>query len=307
MLLKKQRVLAIATETTIGTAPSLSASNAALNAYDVMIQPNIDSEQRPRQGSFGGLKSIPGLRIGTATFRTEVYGDGAGGVPLWASVLLPACGWVDSANTFSPTTEAPGSNVKTITIASYQAGRRKMLTGAMGTFTMTFPSGKPAFIEWTFTGIWNTPTDTAILSPTYPTVIPPRFASSTFTVGGSNPGCIEQITIDAGNNVIARPCPTTASGIESGLVTDRNVVGQMNPESKLVAGDDVYGDFLSSAESVLSIVLADSADTITFAAPKLQYNVPQEGDREGTEIDDIPFQLNPSSGDDELTINFNAT
>ena len=169
MLLKKQRCLAIATETTIGTAPSLSASDAALNAYDVMIQANITNEQRQRQGGFGQLESVPGIRQGTATFRTEVYGDGAGGVPLWASVLLPACGWVDSSGTFSPTTEAPGSNVKTITLASYQAGRRKLLTGAMGTFVMTFASGKPVTIDWTFTGIYNAPTDLAILSPTYPT------------------------------------------------------------------------------------------------------------------------------------------
>ena len=81
----------------------------------------------------------------------------------------------------------------------------------------------------------------------------------------------------------------------------------MNPESKLVATDDVFGDWLSGEEQALSIVVSDSDDTITISAPKLQYNNAQEGDREGIEIDDITFQCNPSSGDDELTIAFAAT
>lgn len=306
-LLKKKRVLAAAIESTSGTAETLDATDAALNCYDVMFQKQSERETRSRQGSFGQLASIAGLQVGVATFRTDVTGDGAGGIPAWASTFLPACGWVASSQVYSPTTEAPGSNVKTITLGSYQNGTRKLIHGAAGTFQITFMAGKPVFIDWTFTGIWNAPTDTSILSPTYPTDLPPRFASSTFTIGGSAPGCIEQIQIDAGNTVIARPCPGSVAGIASGLITDRNVTGTLNPESRLIATDDVFGDLLAGTEQALSIALDDGTDVITFGAPKLQYSAISEGDREGQQVDDITFQCNPSSGDDEFTITFAAS
>lgn len=306
-MLRKKRVLAAKIETTIGTAESLTGTDAAMNVYDPVIQANIDMTDRPRQGSFGSLPKIPGLRTGTATFRTEVYGDGAGGVPLWASTLLPACGYVNSSGTFSPTTESPGSNVKTATIAVYQDGMRKILSGAVGSFVLNFITGQPVSIDWTFQGIYNAVTDVSILSPTYPTVLPPRFANSTFTVGGVTPGCIESLSVDVGNTIFLRPCPGAAAGIASGVITERMVTGSMNPESRLVATYDVFGKWLAGTEEALSIVLDDGTDVITFSAPKLQRTNVQEGDRSGLQIDDVSFACNPSSGDDEFTIAFSAS
>ena len=83
----------------------------------------------------------------------------------------------------------------------------------------------------------------------------------------------------------------------------------MDAQSRLVATEDVYGEWLTGTEQALSLVVADDNDTITIAAPKLQRNNIQEGDREGVQIDNITFQLNKSAaaGDDEFTIDFDAT
>lgn len=306
-MLRKKRVLAAKIETTIGTAETLAGADAAMNVYDPVIQANVEMIDRPRQASFGGLPKIPGLRTGTATFRTEVYGDGAGGVPLWASTLLPACGFVNSGGVFSPKTESPGTNVKTVTIGVYQDGMKKVLSGAVGTAVLNYVTGQPVSIDWTFQGILNTVADVAILAPTYPTDLPPRFANSTFTVGGATPGCIESLSIDLGNTIFMRPCPGAASGIASGVITERMVTGSMNPESRLVATYDVFGKWLTGTEEALSIVLDDGTDEITFGAPKLQRTNVQEGDRSGLQIDDVSFSCNPSSGDDEFTITFDAS
>jgi hypothetical protein len=184
---------------------------------------------------------------------------------------------------------------------------RKILSGAVGTAKLMYTTGQPVMIEWTFQGIFNAVSDVAILSPTYPVIIPPRFASSTFTIGGSAPGCIESLEIDFGNTIFMRPCPGAATGIASGIITDRSVVGSMNPESRLVETDDAFGDWLSGTEEALVIELADGTDTITFNAPKLQRQNVQEGDRSGLQIDDISFSCNRSSGDDEFTITFAAS
>lgn len=306
--LKRKRVLAAKIESTSGTAETLTASEAAFNAFDVEIQANIPFTQRPSQGSFSHLPAVAGPYGGTLTFKTELFGNGAAGVPGWASSLLPACGWVESTGTFSPATEAPGSNVKTATVAVYGDGTRKILRGAAGTFQIMMTAGQIIMIEWTFTGVWQPVTDVSILAPTYPTIIPLRFASATLTLGGNAIGCVESLNINAGNNVILRECPTNSddSGYAAGLITDRRVTGNMNPESRLVATEDIYGDWLSGTEEALNIALTDGTDTITINAPKAQKINVQEGERNGLEIDQIEFQCNKSAaaGNDELTIDF---
>lgn len=305
-LLNRVRVLAAKVEATSGTIESLTGSEGAFNAMDVVIQPNIEYMRRMRQGSLSNITGSTGIRAGTCTFKIELTGDGAGGVPAWASVFLPACGWVESTGTFSPKSEAPGSNVKTITVGVYENGLKKALRGAAGTFKIFLPTGKPAYLEFTFQGAYVTESDSAILTPTYPTVKPLRFSGTTFTIGGSSPACMASIEFDAGNNVVIRECPTASdgSGIAAAMVTDRNVVGKMDPETVLIATNDVYGKWIGHTEEALSIAITDGTDTVTIAAPKLQRTNKQEGERNGVQIDSVDFACNGSSGNDELTIDF---
>lgn len=307
-LLRKKRVLAAKVETTPGTAESLTASEAAFNIYNAEMQANIETIERMSQASFSQQSSIAGPRGGTCTFTTYLEGDGAGGVPAWASTFLPACGYVVSTGTFSPTTEAPGSNVKTITIGLYEDGLKKTLAGCAGNCVITFPAGRLIQFDWTFTGVWQAPADVAILAPTYPTVRPLRWASSTYTLGAASIGTTGQVTIDLGNEVVLRPTGTTASGYAHALITGRKTTGTMDPESRLVATESVWSEWLSGTEQALSLAVDDGTDEITFAAPKLQRNNIQEGDREGVQVDQMTFQCNKSAaaGDDEFTIDFAA-
>ena len=155
VMLKRRRVMAAKTEVTPGTAVSLANADGAFNAYDVMIQATIDVEEREAQGAFNRLSGVPGARTGTVTFRTDLGWDGTATLPTWATILLPACGWVNSAGTLTPRSEAPGTNVKTLTLGVYEDGVLKTLAGAAGTFVLNCPTGKMAFIEWTFTGVWQ--------------------------------------------------------------------------------------------------------------------------------------------------------
>jgi len=306
-LIWRKHTLAAKIEATAGTAESLTNAEAAFNVFNFEIQQGSEFQQRPRQGAFSHLPGVVGARSGTATFTTEIFGDGAGGVPGWASTLLPACGWVASTGVFTPRTEAPGTNVKTITIAKYEDGVRKMLRGAMGTFEIVLVPGQIALINWTFRGAWQSVTDQTLLTPTYPTRSPLR-SVGTYSLASAT-HCFSNMTINAGNNLILRPCfnPADGSGYFTGMVTDRLPTGSFDPEAKLVATDDRYGRWLAGTEQALSIAMADAQDTITIAAPKVQITNPQEANREGLQVDNLQFQCNGDSGNDELSITFAAT
>lgn len=305
-LLKRKRVMAAKVETTIGTAESLTASEGAFNAYNVMIQPTIEVEEREGQGGFGYLPGSPGARQGVATFRTDLGWDGTSTMPTWASVLLPACGFVETSQVYTPRSEAPGSNVKTLTIGCYIDGVLKRIAGAVGTFQLVLPTGRMGYIDWTFTGVWQAPTDASIIAPTYPTASPIRFASATATYDGVAQR-VEQVTIDAGNEVVMREDPTTAAGYISALITNRKPIISAAPESQLVATDDTYGDWIAAAQAEWEIELdGPNGSTITISAPKAQIQNAQEGDRNRMVTNDIEWFCgkNGATHDEELSITF---
>ena len=308
-LLRRKSVLAAKIESTSGTAESLAAADAAFNVFDLTMTPTIAMTPRPSQGSFSSLPAVPELYGGTCTFRTEIYGTGAGGVPGWASTFLPACGWTAAGGVFTPKSEAPGSNVKTLTIGAYIDGNRMLMRGCAGTFSMTFETGKIAVINWTFTGVWAGQSAVALLAPTYPTALPLRVGNATFSIGAWSP-CWQSLTIDAGNTVVLRECATNSdsSGYAAAIITDRLPTGTINPEAEADGTKDNYDIWTAMTEEALAFDLENATDKFAIAAPKLQRTNVAAGDRNGVLTDEITFQMNKSAaaGNDELSFTFSA-
>jgi hypothetical protein len=314
LLLKRKTILAAAEETTAYTAETLASGDSDFNLYDVATSPTVELlERRPGDG-FSPLASVSGLQSGQMSFRADFHGAGDGTAPGWADLFLPACGFVKTVNTFAPVSAPPyesGSDlgVRTLTMGAYEDGRLKQLRGAMGNFRIMLETGKPAMVDFNYTGAWTGASDATLPSPTYPTQKPLRFAASTFTIGGTAV-CVQSVTIDVGNEVVLRECQSAsdASGFKGALVTNRTITITVNPEADLVANYDPHGDWEDGTERALSIVLSDASDTVTIAIPKAQVTSCGEGDRNGIRTDEITFQANRSSAvDDEMTIAFSAT
>jgi hypothetical protein len=305
-LLRRRAVFASKVEGTIGTAESLTGAEGAFNARDFTIQPNVPITRREGQGGFNYLPGIAEGMQGTCTVTMDMAYDGTT-VPTWASVLLPACGWVATAGVFSPLSEGPGANVKTITIGHYKDGKRALLSGAMGTFKIMAPTGKMASIEFTFTGKYSTnETDTALIAPTYPTTLPLRVAAGALT-WNSVALCTSNVEVDAGNSVIMRECmnATDRSGFVSAIVTNRQPVITADPESELVATQDRDALWLTSSPQAFSMQIGVAGTSITVAAPKAQLENKQQGNRNDMMSDDLTWLATKgSAADTELTITF---
>jgi hypothetical protein len=307
-LLRRRAVFAAKIETTVGTAETITASEGVYNARDFVIQPSVAVTRREGQGGFNYLPGIPEGMMGTCTIVHDLTYDGTN-LPTWASVLLPACGWVDTAGTFSPVSQGPGGagGVKTITLAHYKDGKRALLSGAMGTFTITAPTGKVAFITFTFTGKYSTDeTDTAIIAPTYPTVLPLRFSPGVLTFNSVNL-CTATVTVDAGNSVIMRECVDVAdrTGYKSAIVTNRVPIITADPESVLVATNPLETKWLTSVPEAFSMRIGVSGASIIISAPKAQLENKQQGNRSDLMTDDLTWIATAgATPDSELTIAF---
>ena len=302
-LVSKKTVLAVKTEVTPGTAVTFANADAAFHSFDVSIQPTAPVIIRPALGAMGNFSSELGAKTGTVSFRTELYGS-SGAAPSFLAALLPACGLVAlTANTYTPVSAAPGTNVKTLTIGVYRDGTLKQLRGAVGNPEFVYQSGNPVAINWTFAGAWVTPTDAAILTPTYPSPELMRADSAALTIGSYTP-CFSNMTLNLNNVLAPRFCVTAEGGISSYMITDRAPGGTLDPESRLVATEPTYTNWINKVERAMSLLLATNTDSCNFTAPKFQITNAQEGDREGLLIDALTYQLNRDSGDDELQIAF---
>lgn len=306
-LLRKRRILAAKVETTVGTAISLSASDATYNVFDTEIQDDSDNDMRDGQSAFSSLPSVPSQKVGTVKFKTELIGGSS--APAWMSTLLSGCGVVMSTLVGSFQTNPPGSGgVKTLTLGVYEDGLFKSICGAMGNAVFTFTAGKRVMIEWTFKGCWVAPSDVALITPTYNTVAPIRFISSSLTWNSTWTPRVAEMTLDFGNDVQMREDGASAGGLLSAVIVGRKPIVKMDPEATLLASGsgiaDVHGLRASRTESTLSWSCTSGATTVAFSAPKAQITKITEADRNGIQVDQVEFQLNRSAaaGDDELTI-----
>lgn len=306
-LIRRRTVFAAKAEGTVGTAEALTNAEGAYNVYDLLIQPQIEAAQREAQGTFGYLPAVMGARGGVATFSTDIsWGGDGGSLPTWATVLLPACGWVNSSGTFKPKTLAPGttsSDPRTITIGGYVDGKFRSLSGCMGTFTVDLPTGQMGRINWTFNGKWEDESDVALIAPTYPTALPSKCAGDTFQYNNASI-CVSSCTIDAGNSVIMRECTTHASGYASAIITNRQPTISADPEAVLSGR---YALFTGSTEYELEYKLPTAGSgTIIFLANKAQIQSIAQGNRNDIVTDDIVWQCNKNGtiNDEELTIQF---
>lgn len=299
--LTRRRVLAAKAEATPGTAESLTATEGVFNVYDMEFNSDMQRVDRDGQSALSRLPAVPGQRPATMSFGVDLYADAVGAVPDWATVFLTACGMAETTKVFSPET----GSTDTVTIGAYTDGLLKLVVGAMGTFTIDLTSGEHGRINFEFTGKYGGTTDVALITPTYPTIIPPRFGGGVLTLGSYTPR-ISTAQIVQNNTVTNRMDATDVTGILAAEITDRDYTMTMDPEADTVAAFDAYGNQIAGTEVAFTAVIGATNNQVTLAAPKSQIVTNTDGDRDGLLTHDNEFKLNRSAaaGDDEFTITF---
>jgi hypothetical protein len=284
-LISRKRVLGIDIETTAGTAETLDGTDAVFNAYNIDIALDQELQEREAEGGEYAASATAG-QSATMTFTTDLRYNGTD-VPIWATRLLPCCGWVNSSGTFTPRLDGPGSAVKTATLTLWVDGKQETIYGAMGNFEIVFPSRRTAFINWTFQGIYAGESDAAMPTPTGTSIAALKASSMTAT-WNSVAMCFEQLTINSGNDIQLIECATTAAWAYA-LAGNRQPTIVGNPETVLSATQDRVDQWALGTEAALSIAIGNA---ITFSAPKSQITSIARGDRTNVSIDDITWACN---------------
>jgi len=306
-MLTRKTTLLLKVESVPGTFQSDIAAADGMLAYEPAGSPDISMFKRdPYRAHISRLKSLSGTRAASITFKVEIKGSGtAGTAPDWAPALI-ACGFAETLVALTSATYKPTSGnglLAPCSIEIYEDGGLKQFAGCMGSVKLVGAVGEPMFLEFTFRGKIYAITADTLITPTVDSTVPPVLLNAAFAtnLGGSESHIISSFEIDMQNEVNLRPSVNDEVGYDYAQIVGRNPVGSMDPEYSTTY--DWLAKITEDTEGTLTLTLGSvSGNIITTTAPKLRFLGMDPADRGGIRTLTVPFELNASSGNDEISI-----
>lgn len=305
-LLSRKRTILAKIETTYGTDPTPTGSANAILVRNLSITPlNAENVSRDLVRPYLGASEqlIASSYVGVE-FEVEMAGSGAAGTAPAYGPLLQACGMNETVVAITSVTYAPvSSSFKSVTMYYNVDGVLHKVTGARGNVEMTINSRQIPVFKFTFTGLYNAPTDTAAPSVTYTAFQTPLAANSDNTTGFSlfsYAGALESLNINLNNAVQYR----SLIGAEDVLMTDRQVNGQVVFEAPTIATKDFFTLALGSTLGALDITHGTTAgNKVQILSSRVDVQNPTYQDQNGIHMLQVPLTFVPStSGNDEISI-----
>lgn len=305
-LLSRKRTILAKTEVTYGVDPTPTGTANAILVRNLNITPlNAELVSRDLVRPYlGASEQLLASSYVTVEFEVEMAGSGtAGTAPAYGPLLL-ACGMAATTSagvsvTYAPVSSAFGS----ATIYYNVDGVLHKVTGARGNVEMNIEVGQIPVFRFTFTGLYNAPTDTAAPAVTYTAFQTPQAANSDNTSAFSlysYSGALQSLNVNLNNAVTYR----TLIGAEDVLMTDRQVSGTAVFEAPTVAQKDYWSLALGSTLGSLDITHGTVAgNRVQISSTRAKINNPTYQDSNGIHMLQAPFNLVPSTaGNDEISI-----
>lgn len=305
-LLSRKRTILAKTEVTYGVDPTPTGAANAILVRNLNITPlNAELVSRDLVRPYlGASEQLLASSYVTVEFEVEMAGSGtAGTAPAYGPLLL-ACGMAATTSagvsvTYAPVSSAFGS----ATIYYNVDGVLHKVTGARGNVELNIEVGQIPVFRFSFTGLYNAPTDAAAPAVTYTAFQTPLAANSDNTSAFSlysYSGALQSLNVNLNNAITYR----TLIGAEDVLMTDRQVSGTAVFEAPTVAEKDYWSLALGSTLGNMSITHGTTAgNRVEITSSRAKITNPTYQDANGIHMLQAPFNLVPSTaGNDEVSI-----
>ena len=297
-------------ESTYGTDSSPTGSADAIQVSALEISP-AESEVLSRDLIRSYLGNSPQLIANTrvtVTFTVEYSGSGTAGTAPQYGPLLKACGMSETVVASTSVTYAPVStSFDSVTMYIDSDGIRHIVTGARGSFTISLNANQIPVYNFTMTGQYNAPTDTASPTLTFQNQADPEIFNDTnttaFTLYSATGLAFQSAEIDLGNEVAYRELVNSDKEV---LITNRAATANFVIETPTLATKDFFALAVAGTSGNLSIVHGSTGgNIITLSSPTsgLSLGNPTYSEDQGIVMLNIPTTMVPSSsGNDEISI-----
>jgi len=308
MALKTQKSILLAKiESAYGTDPTPTTSADAVQVYGVELEIKREAnERRPIDVTLSPLQPIMGMGEAKVSFEVDLKGSGTAGTIADWGVLHKACGFF---NTNTPSTsdvlKPDDTPTDSVTLYVYKDGLLYKVVGCRGEVKHVFEAGKIVRLKYEFQGLYDIPTDVALPSAvTVDTTKPVPAIGAAFTFG-SYSAVIDKLELGLNNEISRNDDLNATYGVQSFEVTGRKPKGKMtvNAVLRATSNADFWSYMNAGTTKALSIVIGATAGNIaTITAPVCTVVSVKPGSNNGIDTFEIEFELDRSSGGDELSI-----
>ena len=307
-LLTRKRVILIEAESSYGTDPTPTATDVVL-VRDLSITPQSSDVVnrdvvRPFLGASEQLLANTSVEV---SFSVELAGSGAAGTAPRYGAALKACGLSETVASGTSVTYAPvSSSFSSVTIHYNTDGVRHKVTGARGTVVLNASVGEIPSLDFTFTGIYNAPDDSALPSVTYGNQATPLVFKNGNTTSFqllSFSAALMSLSMDLGNSTVYREL---VGGTKEVIITDRAASGSVSIEAVALSSKDYFAAALTdSSLGNLTITHGTAAGNIVaLSSTKVDIGDVAYGEADGIQMLEIPYTLVPSASGNELSLVF---
>lgn len=183
---------------------------------------------------------------------------------------------------------------------------RHLMLGARGSVSLKVNAQGIPMWSFAFTGLYTTPSDVPIPTPTLTQFAQPLAVNNQNTGGVNISGYLSAVvsdfSLDLAASVVFRSLP---GGTEQVLLTDRQPSGSVTFEATTVAAKDWWTMMKNVVLGPFSITHGKTAGNIVkIDAPQQQLTAPTYGDKDGITMLTTKQTFNPQNGNDELTLCF---
>lgn len=277
---------------TAGSAGSITLAAGASATDDAYVGMIISITSGTGSGSSGVITDYVGsTKVATVQATTASFTPGASS----AYSIAANVGYKPVSSSFS-----------SVTIYYNNDGVLHKATGCRGTFSLSAEVGAIPTIDFEFTGIYNSPTDSAAPASTYTAQADPLIFkpgnSSTFSFL-SYAGCLQSLSLDMANELIYRELVGCTKEI---MITNRAPSGECMIEAVPIATKDYFAIANNDTTGVLTLLHGTTAgNRVSLVAPKVDISNPTYADQDGVQMLNLPYVAIPTgAGNDEVSITF---
>jgi len=304
-LLTRKRTILAKLESTYGTDPTPTGSANAILVRNLSITPlNAENVSRDLVRPYLGASEqlIASAYVGVE-FEVEMAGSGTAGTAPAYGPLLQACGMTETDGASDVTYTPKSASFASVTMYYNVDGVLHKVTGARGNVELVINARQIPVFKFTFTGLYNAPSDASAPSVTYTAFQTPVAANSDNTTDFelfSFGAALESLNINFNNAIQYR----SLIGAEDVLMTDRQMSGQVVFEAPTITAKDFFSLALGSTLGNLDITHGTAAgNMVQITSSRVDVSNPSYQDQNGIQMLQVPLTFVPStSGNDEISI-----
>ena len=311
-MLTRRTVILAERETTYGTDPALSGTNAVL-AFDIDL--DIKGEVLERDVLRDTLSRMPhviGMKECSLSFKTELKGVGLTGTVPTANtdnaLLYSGCGFdtgVNSGTTLVFSLVSQESLMNSLAFKVQKDGNYHKILGARGTVKFNLEAGKYGVAEYAFQGLYDPVSAGTISDITSLTENkPPIVYNADFNIAGFSPVC-SSAEIDLAIGVSRRDSLNATYGVQGFRLTSRKPMLNFDADAVVESSNPFWGDWSGEIVDTFGIKIGATAGNIIQFNGFFQYESNKYADADGVSKYDCKAALVSSSStskDDEVSI-----